>query len=448
MPQLKKQLMSTWMLEIEMIPIGDLVPDPTNARIHDEKQVRDLAANMHEFDQISPTLVDEANGMLAGHGRRKAALLNGVTHVPCIRILGLTAQQKKALALADNKLHDMSSFDPDRLLATLIELDVLDYDIGLAGFDTAELDALQESLSAIDEVADPADQMPLPGLPAVSRLGDLWLLGTHRLLCANSLEEESFKKLLDNKRADLIFCDQPFNVPVNGHVSGNGKVRHREFAFASGEMSPAEFTSFLISTMILMARYSTDGSIHYQCIDWRHIGEMRKAGEAAYTELKNICVWVKDSPGMGSFYRSQHELVFVFKNGKAPHQNNIQLGRNGRNRSNVWHYRGMNGFGRDRDKLLASHPSVKPIGLIADAIRDASKRGALVLDPFVGSGSTILAAERTRRRAAAIEIDPLYVDTAVRRWEAMTGKSVVLAGDGRSFVDIGAARDEGEAEHD
>ena len=322
----------------------------------------------------------------------------------------------------------------------MAELESVDYHIELTGFDTAELDVMQEAAAAVDAAADPADQMPEAELSAVSRTGDLWLLGPHRLLCGNSLEEESFEQLLGADRAGLVICDMPYNVPINGHVSGLGKVRHREFAYASGEMSSPEFTGFLTTAMSLMARYSVPGSIHFQFMDWKHAGEMLEAGKAAYTEFKNLVVWDKQTAGMGSLYRSQHELVFVFKNGDAPHVNNVELGRHGRHRSNVWSCPGMSGFGRGRDELLAMHPTVKPVRLLADAIRDCSKRGGMVMDPFAGSGSTILAAERTRRRAAAIEIDPRYVDTAVRRWQTFTGMAAVLAGDRRSFAELAVER--------
>ena len=457
MPKTKKlprRIITKRDLVIETIAIADLIRDPNNPRKHSQEQQEALGGSMCEFGFVNPPLVDEHNNILAGHGRTDVAEANGLDSIPCIRIVGLTPDQKKSLALADNKLHDMSSFYLDQVCMILTDLDVAGYNFEVTGFKTADLDVMQQALSTFDPAADPADQMPPAGLPAVSQLGDLWLLGSHRLHCADSLKEESFEKLLGDDRADIILSDAPFNVRINGHVSGLGKARHREFAMASGELSPAEFTTFLTTSMQLLARFSTDGSIHYQFMDWRHVGEIHQAGAAAYTELKNICVWSKNSAGMGSFYRSQHELIFVFKNGTAPHCNNIELGKNGRNRSNIWKYNGLNGFGKDRDALLACHPSVKPTELVADAIRDASKRGGLVLDPFVGSGTTILAAERTRRRAAAIEIDPLYVDTAVRRWEAMTGKAAVLADDGRTFAEIAAertatqARPDGEGDHD
>ena len=273
------------------------------------------------------------------------------------------------------------------------------------------------------------------------------MLNGHRLLCGNALDEESYPRLLGHERADMVFTDPPYNVPIQGHVSGLGRSTHGEFAMASGEMSRAEFTRFLSTYMGHLARFSTDGSIHFHCMDWRHLREILAAGDAAYTELKALCVWNKTNGGMGSLYRSKHEMVLVYKNGAAPHINNVELGRHGRYRTNVWDYPGVNTFRSGRDEDLALHPTVKPVSLVADAIRDCSKRGSLVLDPFAGSGTTILAAERTGRRAAAIELDPRYVDTAIRRWQALTGGKAILAGDGKSFDDGATARQAAEADH-
>jgi DNA modification methylase len=287
---------------------------------------------------------------------------------------------------------------------------------------------------------DPVDQAPPIDPVAVSRQGDLWLARGHRLLCGDALNELDYERLLGEDLADIVFEDPPYNVRISGNVSGLGKHRHREFTQASGDLSKKKFTDFLTASLKLAARFSKDGSIHYICMDHRHIQEITAAGEIAYDELKNLCVWDKQTGGMGSLYRAQHELVFVYKKGTARHINNIELGRHGRNRTNVWSYPGLSGFGRGRDAALELHPTVKPVALVADALRDCSKRGGLVLDAFGGSGTTMMAAERTGRRAALIEIDPLYVDTAIRRWEALTGQAVVLAGDGRTFAEIQATR--------
>jgi DNA modification methylase len=322
----------------------------------------------------------------------------------------------------------------------------LDFEIELSGFELGEIDLRIESLnSASEEDADAADalpQMPTSKLP-VTRTGDLWLLGEHRVLCDNALEESSYVALMNGKLAAMVLSDPPYNVRIAGNVSGLGRIQHRDFVMASGEMSEAEFTLFLSRVCALFARHSKDGSLHYLFIDWRHVGEMIAAGKVAYTELKNIAVWVKNSPGMGSFYRSQQELVAIFKSGRGPHRNNVQLGEYGRNRSNVWPYPSLNSFGRagEEGTLLATHPTIKPVALLADAIMDCTARGDVVLDGFGGSDSTVIAAERTGRRCYAIEIDPLYADASVRRWQNYTRDRARHAATGRFF-------DEMEAEHE
>jgi DNA methylase len=240
-------------------------------------------------------------------------------------------------------------------------------------------------------------------------------------------------------RAQIVFTDPPYNVPISGHVGGLGAIQHREFAMASGEMSPAEFTAFLQSVFGHLAAYSVDGAIHFQCMDWRHVSEIMAAGTAAYTDLKNICVWAKNNGGMGSLYRSQHEFVFVFKSGTAPHINNVELGKHGRYRTNVWNYAGVNSFGGDRADLTL-HPTVKPVAMVADALRDCSHRKGNVLDAFVGSGTTLIAAEKTGRRGYGIEIDPAYCDVTVRRLLAVCGLEAVLEVTGQPFAEVEAER--------
>lgn len=285
----------------------------------------------------------------------------------------------------------------------------LDFEVTATGFEVAEIDLLLQADSETNP--DPADEAPaVRDGPAATKPGDLWLIGPHRLYCGDALTSSSYAALMAGEEAAMIFTDPPYNVPIAGHVSGLGKVQHREFAMASGEMSEAEFTRFLTEAFRQMAAASADGAIHYVCMDWRHLYELLRAGRIADSTLLNICVWAKANGGMGSLYRSQHELVAVFKNGEAAHNNNVQLGRYGRNRTNVWTYPGMNSFQEGRDDKLAMHPTLKPVGLVADAILDCSKRGSIILDPFAGAGTTIVAAQRTGRRCFAMEIDPLYVD--------------------------------------
>ncbi|HYH44781.1 MAG TPA: DNA methyltransferase, partial [Thermoanaerobaculia bacterium] len=340
----------------------------------------------------------------------------------------------------------------ERLLAeALLDLSraEIDFSLEATGFEVAEIDLRIQGLSIpAEDGADPADALPRVSGPAVSRPGDLWLMGKHRLLCGSALDGHSYAALLaagergGEERAAMAFTDPPYNVPVAGHVGGLGAIRHREFAMASGEMDAAEFTAFLRQALDLLARHCRDGSLHFVCMDWRHIQELLAAAGEAYSELKNLCVWAKHNAGMGSLYRSQHELVFVFKAGRGAHRNNVELGRHGRHRSNLWSYPGANSFaGRGEEgRLLALHPTVKPVAMVADAMLDCTARGDLVLDPFLGSGTTLLAAERVGRRCRALELDPVYVDTAVRRWQALTGEAARHAASGRAFDDLAEER--------
>jgi DNA modification methylase len=311
----------------------------------------------------------------------------------------------------------------------------LEFDVELTGFSLAEVDfALDDAREADPSAPDaPEDAVPIVAGPAVTRMGDLWQLGRHRLLCGDTRSCADMDALMGSDRADLLFTDPPYNVAIDGHVCGLGSVKHREFAFASGEMSTSQFTAFLTETLSNMSRVMRDGAIVFVCMDWRHMREMLEAGEAAFTELKNLVVWNKTNGGMGAFYRSKHELIFVFKVGSAPHTNSFGLGETGRYRTNVWDYAGISSIGAGRAEELAMHPTVKPVSLIADAIRDCSKRGEIVLDGFGGSGSTLIAAEKTGRSARLIEYDPIYCDTIVRRWEKLTGKRATLTGAGQAF---------------
>jgi hypothetical protein len=426
--------------DLEHLPLNSLRPDPGNARKHDRKQIAKLVEIIVEFGFTNPILVDENNVVIAGHGRLMAAVQLGFETVACIRVSHLTGPQKKALAIADNAMSDASCWDGAALNAALIELTDVHFDLSLTGLETGAIDFHLDGPAGSHPDRADTFELPRSKQKPVSRKRELWRLGPHRLLCGNALAVESYKTLLGTDRAELAFTDCPFNVPVRGHISGLGRHQHPEFAMASGEMSPAAFKAFLTNFISLMVDFTTDGSIHYLFIDWRHIAPLLEVAGELYTELKNICVWAKTNAGMGSLYRSQHELIIVCKNGSAPHINNIELGRHGRTRSNVWDHAGANAFGQTRDEDLAAHPTVKPIALVADAIRDCSRRGGLVLDPFVGSGTTILACERSGRRAAAMEIDPLYVDVAIKRWQALTGKAATLDGDGRTFDTLASAR--------
>jgi DNA modification methylase len=313
--------------------------------------------------------------------------------------------------------------------------------VTLTGFEVPEIDLIIQSVTG-DIDGDHEEEIAIP-LRSLTRVGDLWQLGRHRILCGSSLEVESYEVLFGDKRANAAFSDPPFNVKIDGHVSGNGRIRHVEFAMASGEMTEAEFTAFLSKSLDLMSRYSTAGAVHYICMDWRHQYQLVQAGLAVYDELMNVCVWVKNSGGMGSFYRSQHELVYVFRNRGGRHRNNIQLGKHGRNRTNVWEYPNASTFSRtgDEGNLLALHPTVKPLAMVADAILDCTKRGDSVLDSFLGSGTTVMAAERIGRACYGIELEPRYVDVAIQRWQRLTGESAVHAETGKTYAGIASDRE-------
>jgi DNA modification methylase len=267
---------------------------------------------------------------------------------------------------------------------------------------------------------------------------DVWLAGGHRITCGDARDAAVYERLMQQEQAFMAFTDPPYNVRISGHVGGRGRTKHREFAVASGELSSSQFKAFLEQTLGLCAQHSVDGSIHYVCMDWRHSGELLTAGHAVYDELKNICVWVKTNAGQGSFYRSQHELVFVFKNGAAEHLNTFELGQHGRTRTNVWNYAGVNSFRAGRMDELQMHPTVKPTALVVDAMKDCSKRGSIVLDAFLGSGTTLVAAEQIGRRAYGIELDPAYVDVSIERWQRLTKRDAILEGTSLTFDEIRA----------
>jgi DNA modification methylase len=420
-----------------LVFIHSLRPYPHNARTHSARQIREIARSLERFGFTNPILIDQGNQIIAGYGRVAAARLLGMKQVPTLRIDHLTEIEKRAYILADNRLAEKAGWDRETLAIELQALIDADFEVELTGFATAEVDlVLGEASEKVDDALQPEDVITdVRDGPAVTQRGDIWLLGSHRLICGDARDPASYGQLLQGRRAEFVFADPPYNVKIEGHVGGRGRFRHCNFAMASGEMSPSQYTEFLYACFSETAAHSQDGSIHDVCIDWRHIDEMLAAGRRVYDELKNVCVWCKTNAGMGSFYRSQHEFIFIWKIGSASHVNNFELGQFGRSRSNVWGYAGVNSFRPGRIEELAMHPTVKPVALVADAIKDCSRRGGLVLDPFAGSGTTIIAAEKTGRRARAIEIDPHYCDAIVRRWQAYVGKLAIHEPTGTSFED-------------
>jgi len=400
---------------------GSIKPDPRNARTHSKGQVEQIIASIREFGFTNPILIDPDGGLIAGHGRLLAAKSLDMTEVPTIELVGLNDAQKRALRLADNKIALGAGWDLDLLRVELADLSALDIDLTATGFSIGEIDVL---LGSND---DPDDEV-IPPAPAEPRTkpGDIWIVGDHRIGCGDSRDFEFLQEVVGpDTTIDAAFLDPPYNVRINGHA--NAKGRHREFAMASGEMTDERFRAFLAETLGAAVKVSKGGAVHFVCIDWRHMDDVSAVGRSIYGDLLNLCFWNKSNAGMGSLYRSQHELVFVYKVGTAPHLNAVELGRHGRNRTNVWDYASVNSFAGSRRQDLALHPTVKPTALVADAIQDVTRRGQLVLDSFLGSGTTLIASERCGRRFRGLDIDPAYVDVAIDRWIRMTGGTPELA---------------------
>jgi DNA modification methylase len=424
---------------IEMLPLRSLRPATRNAHTHSKKQVRQIADSMLRFGVINPLIADDHGRIVAGHGRAEAAKLLGLKLVPVIRLSHLSETEIRAYALADNKLTEKAGWDRELLAIELEELQIalpeIGLDIGITGFDPSEIDSIM--LDFAEDRADPADQIPdLEGESVVARMGDIFILGRHRLLVGDARDERAYSRLMQGETAEMAFLDPPYNVKIDGHVGGRGRIKHREFVCASGEMTSDQYVEFLKETLGPSACHTIDGGFTYVCIDWRHARELLEAGAVIFDELKNICVWAKTAPGQGSFYRSQHEFVFVYKRGQAPHLNTFELGQHGRTRSNVWTYAGANAFRAGRLDELKMHPTVKPVALVADAMRDCSRRGAIILDAFAGSGTSIMAAEQIGRRAFCLEIEPRYVDVAIRRWQRSTGRDAILETTGQTFEEL------------
>jgi DNA modification methylase len=428
-------------LRVQVLPISQIKLNPRNCKTHPEKQIRQIANSIVAFGFTNPLLAAEDGELIAGEGRYKAAQLLGLAKVPVIVLSGLSPAKRRALTVADNKLAENGGWHRERLVIEIPELTGLleaeGLDVSILGFEAVEIDQLVTDFE--DNAADPQDNIDAGWLKvsAVSKPGDLWVLGPHRLLCGDARSTADVARLMAHGRADMAFLDPPYNVRI-GAVVGRGRTKHSEFAMASGEMSAAEYAHFLTATLDAAASVSRDGALHYVCTDWRHIAELMAAAKSIYRDIINLAVWVKSNGGQGSFYRSQHELVGVFRVGQASHLNNVELGRHGRSRSNVWHYAGLNSFRTGRMEELRSHPSAKPVALVADAIKDCTRRGDVVLDTFSGSGTTIMAAERVGRRARALELEPRFVDVTIRRWQAFTRRDVRHADSGLSFDEIAA----------
>lgn len=404
-----------------------------------------MALSIKQNGFNTPIVIDEHNVIINGHGRYEAAVALGLDVVPVVQVTHLDEPRKRAYRIADNKIASMSDWKADLLPAELTAIIEAGVDLDDTGFSAAELDfVLDQASEASGPDIEPEDVLPPPvQARIVTAPGQMWRLGAHRILCGDALDPAALQRVMGEDSARMVFADVPYNVKIDGFAVGAG--RHDEFAMASGEMTGAQFTEFLDKALTNMAAGCCDGAILFVCIDWRHIEEMSVAGRGAGLKLMNLIVWSKTNGGMGTFYRSRHELIFAFKKGSAAHVNTFGLGEGGRYRTNVWDYRGVNAFGPTRDEDLAAHPTVKPARMVADAIKDVSKRNDIVLDAFGGSGTTLMAAELTGRRARLIEIEPRYVDLTVRRWQRATGLIAVDAETGRTFEDLEADAETSEA---
>jgi DNA modification methylase len=427
---------------VTIVPLNRLRTAARNARTHPKKQIEQIVKSIRQFGYVDPVLVDEHLRLIGGHARAEAAARVGLQKIPVVVVSGLSEAEKRALALADNKIAENAGWDRSELAVELSELAPLladaRLDIELTGFEPVEIDTLIGDF--VDLEPDPLDELSEIAGEPVSRRRDLWLLGQHRLICGDATDPNDVRSLMGRERAVMVFADPTYHVKIC-NVQGRGRMEHCEFAKPSGEISRAQYTRFLIDALSLAARHSMDGSIHFVCTDWRDSRELQNAGERVYSETKDLIVWVKASnAGMGTLYRSQHELIFVFKNGTSKQVGNFELGQHGRSRTNVWNYRSSNELRTGRSENFSGPSTVKPVALIADAMRDCSRRGDIVLDPFMSSGTTMLAAERVGRRAYGLELDPLYVDAAIRRWQIFTGQNAIHNSTNQTFDELAASR--------
>jgi DNA modification methylase len=439
---MSQEVITPFEAKIERVPIDALKPYAGNARTHSKRQIKQIANSIKRFGFTNPVLVSDDLTILGGHGRVEGAKLNGITEVPIVKLSHLSEEERRAYVLTDNRLAEKAGWNRELLALELQALVDVDFDVSVIGFEVPEIDHVIDSAREANPNYRPLpeDDAPARLETAVTAPGNVWILGRHKLTCADAREKGTYSALLGPERADLIFTDPPYNLPVNGFAGGRGKAERREFMMAHGEMSSPKFETFLKASLSPAAEACRDGAIAFVCMDWRHMCELQRAGSEVFSELKNVCVWTKNNGGMGALYRSQHEFVLVFKVGTGAHRNNIELGRHGRNRTNVWAYAGVNTFKADRQSELEMHPTVKPVALIEDAIKDVTRRGDIVLDPFGGSGSTLIAAERCGRTARLIEIDPSYCDVIIERYQIYSGAAVILEGSDKTFEDVASDR--------
>ena len=425
-------------LAVEIVPLGSLKEPGRIIRPPTPRAVTTAQNILQQFGQRLPLLVDEEGTVIVGLELLRAARQLGWTSLKVVRLENVSDTDKRALSLALHRLPELSDWDDAALaleLEDLLSLD-LDFDLGdVAGFSVGEMDVILEAPAA-KETPDALEQVPEPPLAPTTEVGDVWLLGPHRVICGSTLDPANITLLMAGESATMVLTDPPYNIAIKNNVSRS----HDDFQMGVGEQSRAEFVAFLKTPLLHLKPHLRDGTLAYVFMDRRHLLELQAAAEGAGLCLFDLAIWNKGSGGMGSFYRSQHEPCMIFKHGSAPHRNNVELGRHGRYRTNVWDHRGLSSFGKGRKEALAAHPTVKPVALLAEAIKDCTCKGDILVDPFLGSGSTLLAAEKTGRIAYGVELEPKYVDVVMARWQAMTGKKAILEDTGESFAEVQCRR--------
>ena len=415
---------------LRMISVNSLLSSKKKSRKHSKKQLEKLKRCIKKVGFTMPIVVNEQYEIIAGELRLKAAQELNIDVIPVIILDNVSDEEARAIKILDNRIAEDGEWDYSVLKEEIEALFKFDFELQDLGFETIDYDKIfiqndpAEKLSHCNQVEN--ESWLDANIPKRTNLGDLWRLGDHFVICGDSLDENIFKVLMQGELAQIVVTDPPYNCPIDKYVCGLGKIKHEEFVMASGEMTNAEFAQFLHNFMKNAVKYSVNGSLSYIFMDWKGINTLINEAMKLYHSMINLAVWNKGVGGMGAFYRSQHELIGIFKNGSAKHQNHIQLSKYGRYRTNVWDYPGIRATNPGSLELLKLHPTCKNVGLLQDILIDASSKNEVVLDCFGGSGSTLIAAERAKRRARLIELNPRYIDVTIWRWEQETGKKATL----------------------
>lgn len=421
---------------VQRVPIDALKLSATPVRRHPKKEIEKARKLLATHGQVPPVLAAPNGEIIFWEAIWLALKADGATEVDAVIVTGKSPTELKSLQLALNRIPLDASWDDQNVRNILEQLVRVDFDLDLTGFDAPEIDYYLNLDAPQANVEENGSDIPPVGTTAISKPGMIWALGDHRVGCGSATDLAFVSRVLNGRTASVCFVDPPYNIKVDGFITGKGRHRHREFVRGAGELSTEEYFALLRNSLSVLRICCLPTALVYACIDWRHVAEMTVAGRACDMPLYTICVWTKTNGGMGGIYRNAHELVCVFRAGTEQPLNNVELGRHGRNRTNVWSYPGMSSFGKERDELLGSHPTVKPVAMISDVLRDVTKRGEIVLDTFLGSGSTLMAAQETGRICCGVELDPLYVDVTIRRWQKATGRDAVLVETGESFNGI------------